>query len=152
MNMSAEELKLLMTAEGFCRHIYRDAAGLETIGYGHRVLPGENFLAGITDEHALALLEGDLAVAETAVERLVQVPLTQGQFDALVDFVFNLGAARLAESTLLKELNASRYAEAANQFARWDYAAGRELDALKARRHAEVTLWNQAPPVTKEAA
>jgi lysozyme len=55
--------------------------------------------------------------AEQAVQRLVKVPLTQGQFDALVDFCFNLGAGKLATSTLLKELNCRRYEDAARTVA-----------------------------------
>lgn len=54
----------------------------------------------------------DVAVAEAVVQRLVKVPLTQGQFDALVDFVFKLGGGRLASSTLLRNLNAGKYDEA----------------------------------------
>jgi lysozyme len=71
----------------------------------------------------------------------VEVPLTQGQFDALVDFCFNLGAGRLASSSLLKDLNASKYDEAARQLLLWDHAAGQENAALKARREAEAALW-----------
>jgi len=69
------------------------------------------------------------------------VPLSQGQFDALVDFVFNLGSGRLASSTLLKILNAGRYADAAEQLLRWDQAGGKECPPLKARREAELALW-----------
>ena len=80
--------------------------------------------------------------AEQAVERLVKVPLTQGQFDALVDFCFNLGAGRLASSTLLKALNGGRYEAAAEQLLRWDVAGGEENAGLKARREAEFALWS----------
>lgn len=142
MNLSAEGMKLLMESEGFRRRVYRDVAGFETIGYGHRVLQGESFADGVSEDEAAALLENDVTLAEQQVEHLVRVPLTQGQFDALVDFVFNLGAGRLAGSTLLRELNAGRYAEAAAQLVRWDRAAGVELPSLKARRLAEFALWN----------
>ena len=87
-----------------------------------------------------------MASAEGAVSHLVRVALTQGQFDALVDFVFNLGAGRLQGSTLLRDLNAGQYAPAAEQILAWDHGVvnGREteLSALKARRLAEHTLWN----------
>ncbi|HWA93579.1 MAG TPA: lysozyme, partial [Terracidiphilus sp.] len=99
MHLSANGLKLLMKSEGFRRRAYRDAAGYETIGYGHRILPGETFPDALTDQEAAELLEGDVTLAEEAVRHLVKVSLTQGQFDALVDFVFNLGASRLAQST-----------------------------------------------------
>ena len=142
MHLSAEGMKLLMQSEGFRRRVYLDAAGFKTVGYGHRVLEGESFSDGVTEEQAAALLEHDVTLAEQAVARLVRVPLTQGQFDALVDFVFNLGAGRLAESTLLRQLNAGLYAQAAAQLVRWDRAGGTELAALKARRQRELDLWN----------
>jgi len=75
------------------------------------------------------------------VGRLVKVPLTQGQFDALVDFCFNLGEGRLASSTLLKVLNGARYEAAGEQLLRWDLAAGQVNTGLKGRREAELELW-----------
>jgi lysozyme len=152
MNLSADGLKLLMNAEGFRPRVYRDITGKETIGFGHRVLIGESFPNGVTDKEAEALLDNDVMVAEQAVLQLVHVPLTQGQFDALVDFVYNLGPGRLAESTLLSDLNAARYREAALQLLRWDCAAGRELAGLKARREAEVALWNGSGATTPQEA
>ena len=64
----------------------------------------------------------DVLVAEQSVKRLIRVALTQGQFDALVDFVFNLGQGRLAASTLLQDLNIGRYDAAAEQLLRWESA------------------------------
>jgi lysozyme len=100
------------------------------------------FPFGLTEPEAAKILAEDLRQAEQAVTRLVKVPLTQGQFDALVDFVFNLGAGRLTTSSLLRMLNASRYEDAAEHLLQWDHAGGRELAALKARRQAEVDLWH----------
>jgi len=97
-------------------------------------------------------LLGDLREAEQAVARLVKVPLSQGQFDALVDFVFNLGAGRLSGSTLLKVLNASRYNEAAEQLLLWNHADGHECEALKARREAEAALWSGSQTQAQAAA
>jgi lysozyme len=71
----------------------------------------------------------------------VRVALTQGQFDALVDFCFNLGAGRLSASTLLKELNAAQYTAAAEQLLAWDHAGAQVNEGLKARREAEFQLW-----------
>jgi len=76
---------------------------------------------------------------------LVKVALTQGQFDALVDFCFNLGAGRLAKSTLLRCLNAGRYNDAAEQLLLWDLAGGEVNLGLKARREAELRLWKSTP-------
>jgi len=90
----------------------------------------------------LILRQADVAVAEASVQRLVKVPLSQGQFDALVDFVFNLGAGRLASSTLLRDLNAGQYEAAGQQLLLWDHSGGVEVEGLKARREAELALWN----------
>ena len=131
-------------SEGFRSRVYLDVAGFPTIGYGHRLLHPESFPNGITEPQAANLLASDVRDAEQAVERLVKAPLLQGQFDALVDFCFNLGAGRLAASTLLKSLNAGRFDEAAQELLQWDHAGGQENAALKARRLAEVELWRGA--------
>ena len=141
MKFRVTGMELLKRSEGFRSRVYRDAAGFPTIGYGHRLLHPESFPNGIDEPQAANLLTGDVRQAEEAVERLVEVPLSQGQFDALVDFCFNLGAGRLASSSLLKDLNAGKYAEAAQQLLLWDHAAGRENAALKTRREAEAALW-----------
>jgi lysozyme len=86
------------------------------------------------------------------VQRLVKVPLTQGQFDALVDFCFNLGAGRLASSTLLSVLNRGRYDAAAEQLLRWDFAAGKENPALRSRRQSDHELWTGSQPAQQNAA
>jgi lysozyme len=142
MQLSAAGLELLKRSEGFRSHIYNDINGFPTIGYGHRVLKTELFPDGIDEQRASAMLAEDVRQAEQAVVRLVKVPLTQGQFDALVDFCFNLGAGRLASSTLLKVLNGGRYADAAEQLLRWDIAGGVECAGLKVRRQAEFELWH----------
>jgi lysozyme len=134
-------LQLIKQQEGFRSRTYLDVAGFPTIGYGHRLIHPSSFPDGISEAEAAEILAADVRDAEQAVERLVKVPLTQGQFDALVDFCFNLGSGRLASSTLLKVLNGGRYADAAEQILRWDQAGGKECPALKARREAEFALW-----------
>ena len=141
MKFSAAGMELLKRFEGFRNRVYLDVAGLPTIGYGHRLLHSDSFPNGIDEPQAANLLACDVRDAEQAVERMVKVTLTQGQFDALVDFTFNLGARRLASSTLLKSLNAGRYDDAAEQLLRWDHAGGQEMAALKSRREAEAALW-----------
>ena len=143
MQLSAAGLELLKQSEGFRSHIYNDVNGFPTIGYGHRLQPHEAYPAGITEAQAGDLLIADVREAECAVARLVKVPLAQGQFDALVDFCFNLGARRLATSTLLKILNGGRYNDASEQLLRWDVAASAENAGLKARRQAEFNLWHR---------
>jgi lysozyme len=141
MQLSAAGLELIERSEGFRSNTYFDMAGFPTIGYGHRLDPHESFPDGVCEAEAEVLLRWDVRKAEQEVVRLVKTPLTQGQFDALVDFVFNLGAGRLASSTLLIELNAGKYEAAADELLRWDHADGREVGALKARREAEYKLW-----------
>ena len=142
MHLSSAGLALLKKSEGFRDRVYADVAGFRTIGFGHRLLPSEEYPDGINLEQAETILGHDIAIAEAAVERLVKTSLTQGQFDALVDFVFNLGAGRLASSTLLKYLNSGKYADAAWQLLAWDHAGSKEVAGLKSRREAEFRLWS----------
>jgi lysozyme len=143
VQLSPEGLKLLKQSEGYRGQVYLDAAGHPTIGYGHRLLPSQSFPEGITEQQATEILLNDVCEAERAVSRLVRVPLAQGQFDALVDFCFNLGQNRLAASSLLDCLNRGRYSAAAEQLLLWDHAGHRELAALRARREAEFHLWHK---------
>jgi len=152
MELSLVGLDLLKRSEGFRGRTYLDVNGLPTIGYGHRLLNPQSFPDGIGESQAAEILKADVRDAEHAVARLVGVPLTQGQFDALVDFCFNLGAGRLATSTLLKVLNGGRYEAAAEQLLRWDVAAGEENAGLKARREAELALWGNSSTENKVAA
>ena len=145
MQLSAEGLELIKRFEGFRGQQYTDVAGFPTIGYGHRVVPPESFPRGVSQPQASSLLAADVSAAERAVSSLVKVDLTQGQFDALVDFCFNLGAGRLAKSTLLRCLNSGRYNDAAEQLLLWDLAGGEVNLGLKARREAERRLWKSAP-------
>lgn len=144
MQISSTGLDLIEQSEGFRSSVYDDIAGLATIGYGHRVLPGESFPGPITEAQAEALLQADVATAEQAVNRLVTVPLTQEQFDALVDFVFNLGPGNFASSTLLKDLNAGQMDAAAQQILIWDHSLGQVNAGLKARREAEFRMFTSA--------
>ena len=151
MELSAEGLELIKTSEGFRSRIYPDLVGIPTIGYGHRVLPGESFPNGVGEAQATAILTNDVQEAEHAVTRLVTAVLTQGQFDALVDFCFNVGKGALAGSTLLKELNAGQTDAAAQQLLVWDHAGGVVVAWLKARRHAEFQLWTQGEAARQSA-
>ena len=145
MQLSAEGLDLIKRFEGFRGQQYTDVAGFPTIGYGHRVVPPEAFPRRVSQLQAASLLAADVSAAERDVGSLVKVALTQGQFDALVDFCFNLGAGRLAKSTMLRCLNASRYNDAAEQLLLWDLAGGEVNLGLKARREAELRLWKSTP-------
>jgi lysozyme len=152
MQLSDDGLDLIKKSEGFRDRVYLDVAGFPTIGYGHLIKPHESFPKAITEAQATAILSNDVQDAEQSVARLVKVALAQGQFDALVDFCFNLGAGRLAGSTLLRELNLGDYQAAARQFLAWDHAGGAVVAGLKARREAELKLWTGASGATQTAA
>ncbi len=152
MQFSLAGLALLKQSEGFRNTTYLDAAGYPTIGYGHRLVHPECYPQGITEAQASIILEWDFREAENAIERLVKVPLSQGQFDALVDFTFNLGSGTLAGSTLLRDLNAGQYDAAAHQLLRWDHAGNEAVAGLKARREAEFRLWSAEQSTSRAAA
>ncbi|MFZ0340369.1 MAG: lysozyme [Terracidiphilus sp.] len=152
MQLSAEGFDLIKRFEGFRSQQYTDVAGFPTIGYGHRIVPPESFPGGVSEPQAATLLAGDVSAAVCAIGRLVKVALTQGQFDALVDFTFNLGAGRLAKSALLSCVNAGRYNAAAEQLLLWDLAGGEVNLGLKARREAELRLWKSASQAKQAAA
>lgn len=133
----------LSLTKGFesCRFTaYLDSVGVPTIGYGHTA--GVKIGDTCTQAQADEWLMQDLLAAVIAVNRLVKVPLTQGQFDALVDFTFNLGAGNLQNSTLLRRLNERNYTAAAMEFLRWNRAGGKVLTGLTRRRLAEQQLFN----------
>jgi|SRR5581483_1642701 lysozyme len=139
MTYSRDGLHLTEQFEGCRREAYQDSRGIWTCGYGHTRGVGPGTV--VTQAQAEEWLAEDVAEAEHAVNALVKVPLTQGQFDALVDFTFNLGAGTLERSTLLRLLNEKRYDYVADQFLAWDHAAGREVDGLKRRREAEREMF-----------
>jgi lysozyme len=137
---------LVRQFEGCRLQAYLDSAGVPTIGVGHtrNVKLGDR----CSQEQADIWLTQDLEDAGAAVASLVKVPLTQGQFDALTSFTYNLGMRRLAESTLLILLNKRDYHGAAAQFARWVRAHGQVLDGLVRRRAAEAKLFMPAEVIS----
>jgi lysozyme len=137
---SDKGLALTQQCEGLRLTAYQDSVGVWTIGYGHT---GSDVHPGLTilSEQATELLKNDVETAVAAVNKLVTVQLQQHQFDALVDFVFNLGSQRLAGSTLLRKLNAADYAGAAEQFLVWVRAGNQVLPGLLARRKAERAMF-----------
>ncbi|HBM9904053.1 MULTISPECIES: lysozyme [unclassified Enterobacter] len=144
MQTSDIGLALIKQFEGCKLTAYQDSVGVWTIGYGWtQPVDGKPIRAGMTikQETAERLLKTGLVSYESDVSRLVKVDLTQGQFDALVSFTYNLGARSLSTSTLLRKLNASDYAGAADEFLRWNKAGGKVLNGLARRREAERALF-----------
>jgi lysozyme len=136
MEYSKSGLQLTERFESCKLTAYQDTGGVWTIGWGHT---GPEVVAGltITQEQADAWLADDTEYAVDAVNYLVTVPLTQAEFDALVDFVYNVGRANFFKSTLLAKLNAQDYAGAAAEFDRWDHVGGKVVAGLLRRREAE---------------
>jgi lysozyme len=145
VKLSARGLALIAQLEGFVGHGYNDAVGHCTIGYGHLLHLGRcsrsELARTISRTAGKALLDRDADRFERAVDGLVRVSLTQGQFDALVSFAFNVGEGALAGSTLLRKLNRSDFGGAAAEFDRWTRAGGRVLPGLVRRRNAEEALF-----------
>ncbi|HHW6350983.1 lysozyme [Escherichia coli] len=144
MQTSDKGISLIKQFEGCKLTAYQDSVGVWTIGYGWtQPVDGKPIRAGMTIKQQTAerLLKTGLVSYESDVSRLVKVGLTQGQFDALVSFTYNLGARSLSTSTLLRKLNAGDYAGAADEFLRWNKAGGKVLNGLTRRREAERALF-----------
>lgn len=140
MRTSQKGIELLKRFEGFMPEAYRCPAGVLTIGYGHTsgVREGDR----VTEEEAEKLLRADLMDAEEDVGRLVRVPLTQNQFDALVSFVYNVGMGSFFSSTLLKKINNDpNDPTIPDEFRKWVKAAGEPLPGLVKRRDAEARMY-----------
>lgn len=143
MEYSPAGFALTKSFEGLRLSAYRDGAGVWTIGYGHT---GADVREGgsVTEAEAEELLRGDLAEAVVCVNHATHVSLTQGQFDALVDFTFNAGRRNFLGSTLLRMVNAGNLAGAAAQFGLWVHAGGAIEPGLVKRRAAEAALFSDA--------
>lgn len=142
MKTSPKGIALIKSAEGLRLKAYPDpgTGGLPwTIGYGSTSGVTRNMV--ITETQAEQMLAEDLVRFERIVERLVRVPVTQTQFDALVSFTYNVGEGNFTKSTLLRKLNAGDSAGAAEQFSRWVNASGKVLPGLVKRRAAERALF-----------
>lgn len=139
MHTGPKGRELIKSFEAVKLHAYYCPAGKLTIGVGST---GPHVKVGmtITAEQAEDLFTKDLGRFEDRVNRLVHVPLSQEQFDALVSFDFNTG--KLHESTLLKRLNDKNYEGAAKEFLKWTRSRGRVLPGLVRRRAAEAALFS----------
>ncbi len=125
--------------EGLELKAYKDTGGVWTCGYGHT--QGVSPSTVCTKELAESWLRQDTQAAVNAVNNLVKVDLTQNEFNALVDFTFNVGATQFSKSTLLSLLNEGNDKAAAEQFERWKYDNGKVVAGLLRRRYAERDLF-----------
>lgn len=121
------------------------------IGYGHVLLPGEDLGAdnSITPEEAEQLLRFDLWWRSDVMERMVLVKVTQGMWDAMLSFAFNMGLdddddtkpEGLGDSRLLRLVNLGSFEAAAEEFALWVHASGKVAPGLVKRRAAERAMF-----------
>ena len=142
MKTSSDGLNLIKRFEGYSAIPYKDIAGRLTIGYGHLIKPGEVFGA-VSNLDATNLLAGDVSWAEDVVNESVKVELNQAQFDALVDFTYNLGSGNFQKSTLLGYINGGNSMDQiTTQFLAWDRAGGQVSQGLLNRRESEAKLYS----------
>ena len=138
---SKQLLEHVRQAEGLSLTAYKKSDDTWTIGYGHT--KGVRQYDRISKSEAERYLLSDLAPIEKFLSSVPQVK-TQGQFDALADFAFNLGLGRLKSSTLFKYVKAGRpVAEVQTQFRRWIYCNNKVLDGLVKRREWEARRYAQ---------
>jgi lysozyme len=150
MQMSQEGIDaLLKKFEGCKLKAYRCPAGICTIGYGHTSAAGAPEVKDgmtITQKEADDILRRDLVKFETAVFGMVHQPLTQHQFDVLVDFAYNAGVGALQKSTLLKKVNAAQFDDVPAELMKWTKGkipgkGMQVLPGLVKRRQAEGAWW-----------
>lgn len=160
MKVSSHGIALIREFEVFLSKAYKCPAGVWTIGYGStHYEDGQAVKSGdvISQAYAEKLLQHDVAVIERQLIRALnadEIIVSQGQFDALVDFAYNLGASKLVNSTLWKKLKAKDYESAANEFLIWNKIKVKnivngqvvgfklvEVKGLTKRRQAEQKLF-----------
>lgn len=151
MKLSIEGRNTLIKAFEGCKLVaYYCPAGKLTIGWGHTSAAGKPVVTEgfkITKTEADAILSSDLGQYEKSVNDNVKVPLTQNQFDALVDFTYNVGSSAFKTSTLLKKLNAGQYKAIPAEFMKWVHGPGGVvLQGLVRRRSADASWWATTSP------
>jgi len=150
MKTSNNAIRLIEKFEGFSPTMYLDAVDLPTIGYGTLLdTKEEEYLktAVISRTEAEVLLRKELSPIEKNLNKMVRVPITQNQYDALVSFCYNLGCQALRTSTLLRKLNINpNDPSIQGEFMRWVYAHGKKLNGLIRRRESEAELYFSETP------
>lgn len=140
MKISNAGVELIKSFESLSLEAYKCPRGKLTIGWGHTgldVFEGQK----INPQQAEELLRADIGKAEDAVNRLVCTPLPEHQFSALVSLCFNIGAAALSKSHLLRLVNQSDPILAADQFLKWVHVNGTVMPGLVKRRAYERKMF-----------
>ena len=143
LQIGKKGLTLIQSFEGYRNKAYKCPAGVWTIGFGSTRVNGKPITEGMkcTKAQATEWMKSDLDKFEDAVNDLVDVKITQNQFDAIVSFTNNCGVGSLQKSTLLKKVNAKDFLGAADEFLKWNKANGVVLKGLTRRRVAERKLF-----------
>jgi lysozyme len=155
--ISDKSLRLTEESEGFEPNLYDDAANYCSIAFGHLVKrtlcdgtePAE-FQDGVSLTTGRRLLIGDMTKAQTVVMLSVTRHLTDGQYGALCDFVYNVGGTRFRSSTLRRVVNNNQFYRVPGQFRRWVRAGGKPLKGLVERREREIVLFFGGRPTFRE--
>jgi lysozyme len=149
LNQSPEFGKVIeffIKEEGLRLTPYPDGRGF-SIGIGHQILPGEEYLnQGISKDTALELFRKDLNIVDNAIDRLVTVGLTFNQRLALGSLIYNIGQGAFAKSTVLRELNKGDFQKAGNAFLLWNKSRDAQNNlvinpVLQGRRQRERLLF-----------
>lgn len=139
MKASEELLNKIKAFEGYSNTAYKDSAGVWTCGYGHT--SGVTPTTTCTRKEAEQWLREDLAPIEAYLNTIPEVN-TQGKFDALCSFIYNLGLGNFKSSTLLRKIKAGASTEdIQEQFRKWVYTGGKVLKGLVRRREWEAQRW-----------
>lgn len=146
MKITESLIRIVEEEEGWSAVPYLCPAGKWTIGFGSTFWedgkPVKKEDKPIDKERGRILVKAHFArEVEPALDSLVKVPLTQNQYDALADFIYNVGATNFAKSTLLRKLNAKDYEGAAAEFPKWNKGGGKVLPGLERRRKKEQDLF-----------
>jgi lysozyme len=158
MKISNQGIELIVEFEGEILEVYKDPVGLPTLGVGHLLTREElrKFPVGtpISKATSRAYLRADLKRFEDALSGLIEVPVTQSQFDALLSLAFNIGEENFTKSSVLRKTNKKDFVGAAAAFMSWTKARNKAgklvvLPGLVRRRKAERALY--LAPDTKPA-
>ena len=145
--MQPSNLTIIQEFEGFRSKPYKDTGNLYTIGYGTIKYPNGVPVApddkAITEEQAVEYLRSDLTKFVNDLNKLVKVPVTQNQFDALCSLIYNIGTTNFSTSTLLRKLNIGDFIGASNEFPKWCKVKGKFSQGLLNRRLKEQRIFNE---------
>lgn len=149
-------LEVTKLSEGWRARLYNDVASYCTIGYGHLIKRAAcdgseipEFRRGISEPEGTVLLRGDMGRAQLAVMTAVTVELTDAQYAALCDFVFNVGSTNFKKSKLLAVVNSRDFDQVPTQLLRWVKAGGKEVPGLVNRRERQIKLFFDNAPIPR---